>query len=127
MEGIFYSIVGVSFWFVVSWLIAGKFQSIATMKGHPNEHIWSWCFWLGAVGWFMTIALPDLYAREKLQEHVVTSSANAHKADAVGETQSGFTQTASHSSVDVPTEPVSPEKVDEAVMKFMGLSKNPDE
>lgn len=46
---------------IVSLIIGGfaatKFESIAKMKGHEG-YFW-WCFWLGAIGWAMVIALPD--------------------------------------------------------------------
>lgn len=42
---------------VIDILVTFKFSAIAEMKGHEG-YFW-WCFWLGAIGWMMVIALPD--------------------------------------------------------------------
>lgn len=52
-----YAIVGCIIGLVISAIAAAKFESIANMKGHFG-YFW-WCFWLGAIGWAMVIALPD--------------------------------------------------------------------
>ncbi len=52
--------------FILRLLIAGKFNSIAIMKGHDSH--FGWCFWLGVIGYLMVIALPDLNARPKVPE-----------------------------------------------------------
>lgn len=44
---------------VISWLVAGRFDEIAQMKGQPPKKYFWWCFWLGMIGWAMVIALPD--------------------------------------------------------------------
>lgn len=42
---------------VINALAAGKFEDIAEMKGHRGY--FAWCFFFGAIGWMMVIALPD--------------------------------------------------------------------
>ena len=49
----------VAIWVAIFVFAAKEFQQIATMKGHPeNKYFWC-CFWLGAIGWLMVVALPD--------------------------------------------------------------------
>ena len=42
---------------VLDVVISQKFESIAEEKGHSGY--FAWCFFRGAVGWAMVIALPD--------------------------------------------------------------------
>ena len=50
---------------VLEAAIAKKFELIAGEKGYDG-YFW-WCFWLGAAGWAMVIALPD--RKMKLPDH----------------------------------------------------------
>ncbi len=52
-----YIILACAIGFTVSAVAAAQFNKIAEMKGHSG-YFW-WCFWLGAAGWAMVIALPD--------------------------------------------------------------------
>jgi len=52
-----YIIVVCAILLAISAVVASKFEKIAEMKGHSG-YFW-WCFWLGAIGWTMVIALPD--------------------------------------------------------------------
>jgi hypothetical protein len=45
--------------FVIYFLAAQSFQEIAEMKGHTDKKYFWWCFWTGAAGWLMVVALPD--------------------------------------------------------------------
>ena len=60
-----YIIIWLVIYLGINAFVAIKFESIANMKGHTSadmightEYFW-WCFWLGAIGWAMVIALPD--------------------------------------------------------------------
>jgi hypothetical protein len=52
-------------WLCINGLAAMEFEAIANMKGHHGY--WGWCFWLGFIGYFMVIALPDRSERNTLQ------------------------------------------------------------
>ncbi len=52
-----YIILACDIGLAVSALASSQFNKIAEMKGHSG-YFW-WCFWLGAAGWAMVIALPD--------------------------------------------------------------------
>lgn len=43
----------------INCIIAKNFQNIATLKGFNNKKYFWFCFWLGVVGYFMVIALPN--------------------------------------------------------------------
>ena len=65
---VFILIVGVILWFVIAYLIAVEFRTIAEMKGHDGHKYFLWTFWLGLVGMLMVIALPDQAKREQGNE-----------------------------------------------------------
>lgn len=42
----------------INYRAAKKFERIAADKGYVNEHVFAWCFWLPAIGYFMVMAMP---------------------------------------------------------------------
>ena len=50
---------------LIDYIVAKKFEEIATMKGHTNVSAFAMCFWLGIVGYLYVIALPNLTNNEK--------------------------------------------------------------
>lgn len=53
----------------ISLLVSHIMQNVAFAKGYDkNAHTFAICFWLGVVGWFYVIALPDLVARKNQEE-----------------------------------------------------------
>ncbi len=65
----------ISFSLAINIFVAMKFEAIAKMKGHTGYL--GWCFWLGAIGWAMVIALPD-----RNREGSIQKSGNAHSSPA---------------------------------------------
>lgn len=45
---------------VINYIISSKMQEIAVSKGHQGSTAFHMCFWLGVVGYFYVVALPDL-------------------------------------------------------------------
>ena len=64
MEIIIYLIVLAVVLFI-NHLIARMFFDIAERKGHHEKKYYWLSFWLGAVGYIMVAALPDLFARSQ--------------------------------------------------------------
>ncbi len=54
---IFVYLIALAVVMIFNWGIADTFERIANLKGHSGYK--GWCFWLGAIGWAMVIALPD--------------------------------------------------------------------
>lgn len=52
-------LVGLVILIVINSLIAGEFANIAAEKGFERRRYWHFCFWLGFVGYFIVIALPN--------------------------------------------------------------------
>ncbi len=55
---------------LLDWYIAKEFHNIASKKGHAEKKYFWWCFWLGAVGWFMVVALPDRRSTETVADDI---------------------------------------------------------
>ena len=53
-----------AFALLLNYFIANEMQHIAESKGYVDNKAFNLSFWLGAVGYFYTIALPDLVQRE---------------------------------------------------------------
>lgn len=70
-------IIGVIVYIIINVFVAGKFDSIANMKGH--EGYFSWCFVLGVIGWAMVIALPD--RNQSIVKYESVSAAPATASD----------------------------------------------
>ena len=50
-------------------IIASHMEEAAAKKGYGEEaHVYKMCFWLGAIGYLYTIALPDLNQQKKLDK-----------------------------------------------------------
>lgn len=55
-------LVVIALLFYLQWIIAGLFKEIVYLKGHADYYMqvaWRLCFWLGIVGYFYVIALPN--------------------------------------------------------------------
>ena len=74
-----YIIIFLIIFFAISAFVAMKFEAIANMKGHTG-YFW-WCFWLGAIGWAMVIALPDRNQGDSIQESGNVDSSLAARTD----------------------------------------------
>lgn len=50
-------VLGLLLW--LNYYIAKQFEAAANEKGYYGRRFFHLCFWLGAVGYFLVIALPD--------------------------------------------------------------------
>ncbi len=65
----------------INHIIASMFYDIAERKGHHEKKYYWLSFWLGAVGYIMVAALPDLFARPQKEVAPVENS-NAKSTEA---------------------------------------------
>lgn len=72
MEGLIYFLIlaALALFVLLEWYIAKEFHNIAKMKGHWEKKYFWWCFWLGAVGWLMVIALPERKSAEPVGDDI---------------------------------------------------------
>lgn len=61
MEALLF-LLGLAFLCFVIWLwwyIAKQFEEVAEAKGYTDKKYFWICFWLGAIGYLLVVALPD--------------------------------------------------------------------
>ena len=61
MEGLIalLALIGLCLMIWLIWYIAKQFAEAAAAKGHTDSKYFWICFWLGAIGYLLVVALPD--------------------------------------------------------------------